>query len=109
MGFAPSALANCYFLANHILLAQIYPPNSIFLKSPMVLSNALTPPPRHFVPHFRTFGTSIVWAPLLIFGEFDPSLYLSLIPCSRPLRRFHPLVRVPRAARQMSLSGTRKK
>src|SRR6218665_3594635 len=69
MGFAPSALANRYFLANHILLAQIYPPNSIFLESPMVLSNALTPFPRHFVPRFRTFGTSIVWAPYLFLGN----------------------------------------
>src|SRR6218665_3254670 len=39
MGFAPSALTTRYFLAPHILLAQIYPPSSTFLESPMVLSN----------------------------------------------------------------------
>jgi len=49
MGVAPSALATRYILAPHILLAQIYPPNSTFLESPIVLSNPQTPPPRKIV------------------------------------------------------------
>src|SRR6218665_693186 len=95
MGFAPSALTTRYFLAPHIILAQIYPPNSTFLESPMVLSNPQTPPPRHFVPRFwdlncmgpltyflviRPLATHWVDLSFTHFsGEF-PGLGLALVP-----------------------------
>src|SRR6218665_930099 len=85
MGFAPSALANRYFLANHILLAQIYPPNSIFLESPMVLSNALTPPPRHFVPRSGPSGPQLYGPPYLFLGNSNTGQNIEI---SRKISRF---------------------
>src|SRR6218665_2578101 len=69
MGFATSALANRYFLVNHILLAQIYPPNSIFLESPMVFSNALTPPHDTLCLVSGPSGPQLYGPPYLFLGN----------------------------------------
>src|SRR6218665_1528550 len=63
-----------YVLAPHIILAQIYPPNSTFLESPMVLSN----PPSHFLDTLCLVsgpsGPQLYGPPYLFFGNSTTDL-----------------------------------
>src|SRR6218665_1731290 len=69
MAFAPSALPTRYFLAPRILLAQIYPPNSTFIESPMVLSNPRPHPLDTVCLVSGPSGPQLYGPPYLFFGN----------------------------------------
>ena len=75
-GFAPSALATRYFLSPHILLAQMYPPNSTFLESPMVLSNPQTPPLDTLCLVSGPSGPQLYEPPYLFLGNSTTGVHL---------------------------------